>query len=223
LVQGYLEGLNLTVVEAESGDHALRLLGIGNFPDPGTPVMNRPGVILMDIRMPGMDGYETTRRIRESPSYKDAPIIAFTACAMKEEEERALSIFDGFIRKPAGKAQILEALRNHLPCKPETAPIPDAETPAAAVQPTGVQDRHPDIANRIEAELLPDWREIMDLFFIDDVAGFARKVDRFALRRGIGPLSDYARKLLASAEALDVETMNRLMADFERFVEEMVG
>ena len=223
LIQGYLEGRNLTVVEAESGERALQLLGIGDFRDLDAPPMDRPDAVLMDIRMPGMDGYETTRRIKETPSFEDVPIIAFTASAMKEEVERALSIFDGYIRKPASKVQILEALKNHLSCKPGGTEAPDAEAPSDAILPADIRDRSPEIADRVEAELLPEWREVMDLFFIDDVADFARKVDRFALRYEIAPLSDYARKLLESATHLEVEAMNRLMADFEKIVGEMVG
>jgi len=221
LIQGFLEGHDLTMFEAESGERALQLLGIDAPHPAGSPPMPRPDVIFMDIRMPSMDGYETAMRIKENDPFKTVPIIAFTASAMKEEKERALSIFDGYIRKPAGAADILEALKAHLPCGPTPAGAAIADRPDAEALPLGAPGRPPEIMDRVENELLPEWREIMDLFFIDDVADFARKVDRLAAEYDIEPLSDYARKLLENAKRLDVEGMNRLMSDFERVVDEL--
>ncbi len=221
LIQGFLDGQNLTVVEAESGEQALRLLGVGHLHAPKTAPMPRPDLILMDIRMPGMDGYETTRHIKENDALKEVPIIAFTASAMKEEEERASAIFDGFIRKPAGASEVLEALRTRLPCRSDKT---ECAVAAGTDSPAPVPDIHgsrQDIIATIEKDLLPEWREIMDLFFIDDVAEFARKVDRMAAEYGIGPLSAYAGQLLHAVQQLDVEGMSHRMSEFKTVLENL--
>lgn len=58
-------------------------------------------LIIMDIMLPGMDGIETTRVIKSMPDYKDVPIIALTALAMKGDKERLLNAgFDCYIPKP---------------------------------------------------------------------------------------------------------------------------
>ncbi len=58
-------------------------------------------LIIMDIMLPGMDGIETTRVIKSMPEYKDVPVIALTALAMKGDKERLLnSGFDYYIPKP---------------------------------------------------------------------------------------------------------------------------
>jgi two-component system, cell cycle response regulator DivK len=61
----------------------------------------RPGLILLDIQLPGIDGLELTRRLKSQPSTRDIPILGLTAYAMKGDEERILAAgCDGYIPKP---------------------------------------------------------------------------------------------------------------------------
>ena len=61
----------------------------------------RPGLILMDIQMPGMDGLSLTRLIKSQPENAEIRIVAMTAFAMKGDEEKALAAgCDGYITKP---------------------------------------------------------------------------------------------------------------------------
>ena len=77
-------------VQAEDGQVALKLLD--DF---------KPNVILLDLAMPGLDGWELQRRLRCNPALKDVPIIACTALAMTEDAQRAREAgFDGYITKP---------------------------------------------------------------------------------------------------------------------------
>ncbi len=213
LIHGYLEDRNLRIIDAQSGEEALRLLRIGPGQSAGPPAVSRPDAILMDICMPGMDGYEATRRIKDHPLYGEVPVIALTASATKEEEERALSIFDAFIRKPVSRGQILAVLRGHLPRRPQGE---DAwGPPPRAARPADAPPLAPEITDRIRRELLPRWREIKDLYFIDDVADFARKVEAVAVEHQVSDLADYGLRLRKSAERPDVEEMGRLMSRFE--------
>jgi len=60
-----------------------------------------PDIVLMDLGLPGMDGYETARRMREIPAMKGIPIVALTASVREVDRERALAEgFTGFIEKP---------------------------------------------------------------------------------------------------------------------------
>jgi len=78
----------------------------------------RPELVLMDIRMPDMDGLEATRRIKASPDLSGAKIVAITAHALEEERNEILAAgCDGFIRKPYRDAEIFDAIAKHLGVK----------------------------------------------------------------------------------------------------------
>jgi CheY-like chemotaxis protein len=61
----------------------------------------RPRLILMDLQLPGMDGLELTRKLKQDPAHADVTIVALTAYAMKGDKEKALAAgCDGYISKP---------------------------------------------------------------------------------------------------------------------------
>jgi CheY-like chemotaxis protein len=97
-----LERHGMEVLSVESGKDALEVLQ-------KTPHVD---VVLMDIMLPEMDGYETTRRIREFPRFKKLPIIALTAKAMKGDREKCIEAgASDYISKPVDPDQLLTLLR----------------------------------------------------------------------------------------------------------------
>ena len=76
---------------------------------------HRPDLILMDIQMPVMDGYEATRRIKANPELKPIPIIAVTSYALSGDEEKARAAgCDAYIAKPYSPRQMLAKVREIL-------------------------------------------------------------------------------------------------------------
>jgi two-component system cell cycle response regulator DivK len=90
LVRDVLQFAGYDVVEARSGEEGLRVAQ----EDP-------PDLVLMDLQLPGIDGTETLRRLRQGSLGRDVPVVAVTAFAMAEDRERAtLAGFDGYVEKP---------------------------------------------------------------------------------------------------------------------------
>ena len=69
------------------------------------------GVVLMDMMMPGMDGYEAVAKMKENPDWKDIPVIAITAQAMAGDREKCLEAgADGYISKPVDVTALVDLL-----------------------------------------------------------------------------------------------------------------
>ena len=76
---------------------------------------DRPDLILMDIQMPVLDGYEATRRIKADPDLKATPVIAVSSFAMKGDEEKARAAgCDHYVTKPYSPMQLLRVIRGYL-------------------------------------------------------------------------------------------------------------
>jgi CheY-like chemotaxis protein len=100
-----LEGHHLKVVTAESGQDGIAALMRDSDID----------LVLMDIMMPEMDGYETIRRIRSEPRFANLPIIALTAKAMKGDRESCIAAgASEYISKPVDIDQLISLLRAWL-------------------------------------------------------------------------------------------------------------
>ena len=79
----------------------------------------RPDLILMDIQLPGIDGYEATRRIKADPALRGIPIIAVTSYALDGDEVRAREAgCDAYVAKPFSPREMLVKIREYLPQGP---------------------------------------------------------------------------------------------------------
>ena len=75
----------------------------------------RPNLILMDVQLPGMDGLEATKRLKENPATRDIPVVAVTSYAMKGDREKALAAgCVGYIMKPIDKTTFIQEVTAHL-------------------------------------------------------------------------------------------------------------
>ena len=90
LVRDVLTAFGYDIVEAQTGEDGGRLAGESG-----------PDLVLMDLQLPGIDGYEALRRIRRDARIDGVPVVAVTAFAMREDRERtAAAGFDGYLSKP---------------------------------------------------------------------------------------------------------------------------
>ena len=104
ILRDLLRSADFEVIEAVDGEAGL-----------AAAAAHKPDLILMDVQLPGIDGYEATRRLKGDALLRDVPVIAVTAHALSgaEEEARAAGC-DGYISKPISPRQLLAKVREYL-------------------------------------------------------------------------------------------------------------
>jgi two-component system sensor histidine kinase/response regulator len=119
-----LEAVGIEVVTAQNGREALdRLAEAGRAAGGGQPL----DLVLMDLQMPVMDGYEATRIIMETPEYRDVPVYALTAHAFPEDRERCLALgMKEHLTKPIDVETFYAALRKVVASKASSEAPRDA-------------------------------------------------------------------------------------------------
>lgn len=104
LIADMLKVLQLEVIEAADGEQGIR-----------AAAAEKPDLILMDLSLPRMDGWEATRVIKSDPALSHIPVIAVTAHAMYDDRERARAAgCDAYITKPINMRELAQIIRQHL-------------------------------------------------------------------------------------------------------------
>ena len=105
ILRDLLTNAGYDIIEAENGEEALAVAA-----------RERPDLILMDIQLPLLDGYEVTRRIKGDPALRAIPIIAITSYALSGDESKARAAgCDAYVAKPYSPRALLAKIREYVP------------------------------------------------------------------------------------------------------------
>ena len=104
ILRDLLGNAGFELIEAQSGEDALSAV-----------MKQRPDLILMDIQLPQMDGYEATRRIKSNPEMKEVPVIVVTSYALAGDEAKARAAgCTAYVSKPFRPRALLAKVREYL-------------------------------------------------------------------------------------------------------------
>jgi signal transduction histidine kinase/CheY-like chemotaxis protein/HPt (histidine-containing phosphotransfer) domain-containing protein len=200
VVQGLLEMLGARVTVAGDGREGIRLLETWPF-----------DLVLMDIHMPNMDGFETTARIRRNPKLSRVPIVALTADALAGDLERCLAAgMDAYIAKPIQPERLFAVLARYYrkDARPAREPRHDAEP--ASGEGEGKEDALPDRVARIPG--------------IDVEGAIARLLGRRELyARLVRRVANEAPEMLSTLEKARREGDCRVMAETIHAAKSVLG
>ena len=105
ILRDLLGNAGYDMIEAETGEAGL-----------AAAAAQAPDLILMDIQLPGIDGYETTRRLKADPALRAVPIIVVTSYALSGDDIKAREAgCDAYVTKPDSPRQLLAKIREYLP------------------------------------------------------------------------------------------------------------
>ena len=221
VLTGYLHGHDVAVMEAGDGRQAIELA-----------LANKPDLILMDMKMPVLDGYEAIGILKEESGLKHIPVIAVTASAMKRAETEILAICDGYLSKPVSKHNFFKSLAEFLPFQcpfsEDDGVCPPEEKAASTCEaiPPELSAYSPEKAgflrDRLENELLPLWNEAHEFIVMEDIKSFAEQVRETGEENGLDCLRSYGAQLHEQAMVYDVELVEKTMARFPDVVQDLL-
>ena len=219
LLNEILNIYGLNVLEAKNGKEAINIAKNQN-----------PDIILMDLRMPVMDGYEVIKKLKGDSKLKIIPVIVLTASAMKTSEEGIKKInSDGYLRKPISRPELLAELKKYL--KYEIIPKDEIESGAARQMEavtkgkTGMKklpeisaEKFPELINKLESEISIKYVKLKKEFIINDIEDFAEEVQELGRQYGASALSDWGKKLSVQASSFDLENLIATVDGFENIL-----
>ena len=213
LLTGYFEGTGHKVLLVTNGLEAL-----------AQAEQHRPDVILMDMRMPELDGHETTKRLKANLELKHIPVIAITASSFREEEAKARKVCDGFIRKPFNRSELIAELKRFLKPteksgvpRPITAPgMPPADGPSMV--PVEVRARWPELVAKLRAEQAGVWPDLCQTLELMPVEAFAARLRTLGETYGAAALQRYGEELFDQAEQFDLDRLPKSLEAFPQLI-----
>jgi len=182
----------------------------------------KPDILLLDVRMPGMNGYEALEEIRKIPGLEFLPIIAVTASNLRSEDKSLKERFSGFVRKPFSKRELFDELADFLPRHARKASAnqatdaEDKETIMETVAPVPKE-----LISQLRQLLIEPWPAIRDSVAVNESRVFAQGLEGLGQRWHCEPLAHYAQKLLHDADNYAVTDLEKHLGEFAALVEQL--
>jgi PAS domain S-box-containing protein len=207
LLEEYLSPVNLQVISASTGQQAL-LFAEEYHPD----------LILMDLKMPGMDGYEATQRLKNNPNTADIPVIALTASVILFEKARTEAYgFDGYLAKPLAIQALFQELTRYLKYTEKTVINHNGQETLVSESIFESAVLH----QILEEKMRPIWQKNHDFIEMDCLNDFAEQLIQLGKKHQAQSLIHYADNLRELAENFDIAGIELALVDFPNLIKRL--
>ncbi|MCP5109062.1 MAG: response regulator, partial [bacterium] len=214
LLQEMLPRVNLEVLTAKNGQEALAIAE-----------KSLPDVVIMDIVMPVMGGFEAAKALKSNPDTKDIPLIVLSASSTVEQKEKIMEsgFFAAFLEKPVEVDKLFKELSNHIPYSRTAAAVPPrTDDPYRFKElPQETLKCLPPLIKILQEEMLPLMDHFKGALKTEEVKKFADKVKQLGEEFAVPGLIDYADRLIQFEQDFDIEGIKKSLADFPTLVKDL--
>ena len=211
ILQTYLADFDFTVYEAVDGKDTL-----------AKTYEQHPDLILLDMKMPGMDGYAVARALNDDPAMADIPVIAVTASALKEDEAIISKLCDGYLRKPVGRKELIGELMKYLAYSlaEENMIGGKKEATPTMEKRTGNPEKLSGLLQQLEGKIYQQW-DNREQFSISETGAFAEAITQLGEQFDDPPITNWGAQLQQAVAAFDIVAVNQRMSEFPDLLQEL--
>ncbi|MCP4295602.1 MAG: response regulator [Proteobacteria bacterium] len=206
LLFNYLLNYDVVTLEAVNGQKGLDLARA-----------NPPDLILLDMRMPVMDGFEFAALIKAEKELKEIPVIAVTASAMKESEDKARLLCDGYLRKPVSKIQLIEEMGRFLDCdRQEVSGTTDQPENRDLLSIPDRLDLSGAVLSQLQTELLPEINQCLIALNTEGIRSIIENLTPYADQSN--QVKKITQSLEDGLEQFDFVLIKRILKDLNQSI-----
>ncbi len=215
LIKAFFNNINVNTIEAKNGAHGF-ILANDFLPD----------IIIMDLRMPVMDGYEAAEKIRKNTKTSHIPIIAITASTVKRNTlDKKEEYFNGFLQKPVNQVELYNELKRLLPFyvqgNNEISHVLDDQVMQSV--PQEIIDKLPEVITVLENELQKEWFDVSNKGSFDAIKEFAHDILKVSndYTPELQILYEYGKTLEQYVSTFDIDAMKQHLSNYSKIIEQL--
>jgi signal transduction histidine kinase/CheY-like chemotaxis protein len=200
-------GLNISV--ASSGSEALEKLG-----------RKKPELVLLDLRMPDMDGFEVAKKIRSDSSNNNVRIIAFTASVVNIDKIMETGLFDDCLFKPVTRKHLKLKISRFIEHTVINNPLEEVrnEAPQLVSLPAELTGNFDEFMSKMEKDIFPAYEIFKNQLVIYRIEKFSKELSDISAAYNFAYLKDYSVSIDHSLEIFDIESLMEIIGRFPEMI-----
>lgn len=205
VVRNYLNGTGLSVLEAADGEQAIDICRT-----------TQPALVLMDIRMPDLDGIEATRIIKEIPENSELPVIALTASIGVSDWGKAGSLFEGYLTKPVSQSGLVDTIKRYIPVASVQQPTGDTEIKEQVKLPYVISL---EALQNLENTVVPLWQKAEKSGVFADAEAFAYALDEVGKSHRLEGFVHLAKEVHEAVRNYEIDDLEKVFGEFSEMTQ----
>ncbi|GAA6617845.1 CBS domain-containing protein [Scytonema sp. NUACC26] len=208
LIKGYFEKTHHLLIFAEDGREGIRLARV-----------HHPDLILLDLKMPCMDGKEAAQNLKQDEQTQNIPIVILTALSQRDEQSKLEQICQGFLHKPVSRTQLIAELKKHLkPAFTVGKELEEKRQPSdcnSVSQPFPTATINlPDLLVKLQQEEEIVWITLRKTLKIRELKQFIQRLELWGREHQCQLLLDYVDSLKTQLDTFDTEKLSQTIDKF---------